>query len=374
MSGLVLITGADGYVGRRTAQRMLTETDDRLVLSVRAADRAEFAAKGAALSSALGEAAAGRTRIVPADLAGDAPMAEVTRTVTAIVHAAARTEFNLPRPDAQRVNVEGTMRVAEFAAACPSLQRFVLVSTLISAGRLTGAVPETLLGGEAGFVNHYEWSKHEAERRVAQQFPDLPLSIARLSTIIADDERGQVTQHNAFHNTLKLFFYGLVTIVPGLPDTKLYLATVAATSGALVHLADPATPAGVYHLAPSPDQAVSLRQTVDTAFDVFETEEAFTRRRLLRPEFCDLETFRMLDSAAQVLSASPAAGALRSIAPFAEQLFCPKSFDNSSLMSSWSGGQSFGEAGRLVEAVCTSLVRSRWGRRSAEELQAALPA
>ncbi|HEY3871681.1 MAG TPA: SDR family oxidoreductase [Actinocrinis sp.] len=373
MSGLVLITGADGYVGRRTAQRMLAETDERLVLSVRAADRAEFAAKHAGLSSALGEAAAGRIRIVPADLAGDAPMAEVTREVTVIVHAAARTEFNLPRPDAQRVNVEGTVRVAEFAAGCPSLQRFVLVSTLISAGRSTGVVPETLLSGHEGFVNHYEWSKHEAERRVAQQFPGLPLTIARLSTLIADDEHGHATQHNAFHNTLKLFFYGLVTIVPGLPDTRLYLATAAATSGALVHLADPATPAGVYHLAPSPELAVSLRETVDTAFDVFETDESFTRRRLLRPEFCDLEAFRTLVAATQMLSASPAAGALRSVAPFAEQLFCPKSFDNSSLMGSWPGGSSFGAAGPLVEAVCTSLVRTRWGRRSAGETQLAVP-
>lgn len=373
MTGLVLITGADGYIGRRTAQCMLTETDDRLVLAVRARDAEELGAKQGRLLTELGDAASGRTVIVPVDLTERTPFAQVTREITAVVHAAARTDFNLPRPLAKSVNVEGTVRVAEYAATCPSLERFVLVSTLVSAGRQTGEVSETLLGGGDGFANDYEWSKHEAERRVARDFPALPLAIARLSTIVSDDESGRVTQYNAFHNTLKLFFYGLITILPGLPGTRLYLATAEATCGALVHLTRPTTPTGVYHLAPAPEQAITLRQAIDAAFEVFEADEAFVRRRLLRPEFCDLDSFRDLVAAAQVLSASPAAGALRSVAPFAEQLFCPKEFDNSKLMRTWADGRSFA-TGRLVEAVSASLVYSRWGRKTAEEAHLATSA
>jgi nucleoside-diphosphate-sugar epimerase len=371
MTGLVLVTGADGYLGLHTAQRLLTDTDDRLVLTVRAADRAELAAKSTRLAS-VSDKHVGRVDIVPADLTEDSPLAGVARTVTAIVHAAANTAFNQSADDARRINVEGTTRVAEYAVACPALHRFVLLSTLFSAGCRTGEVLETPLEGGAGFANHYEWSKYEAELLLAERFPELPLTIARLSTVVADDDRGNVTQHNAFHNTLKLFFYGLLTVVPGLPDTRLYLATAAATSGALMHLARADTPTGVYHLAPAPDQAISLREAVDAAFDVFETDASFARRRLLRPEFCDLETFRHLVTASQALSASPAAGALRSVAPFAEQMFCPKQFDNSRLVETWPGAGAFANR-TLVHSVCRSLVSSRWGRRSGDRPPATLP-
>jgi hypothetical protein len=51
---------------------------------------------------------------------------------------------------------------------------------------------------------------------------ELPLSVARLATVIADEERGAVTQFNAFHNTLKLFYYGPLSLMPGNPATRLY--------------------------------------------------------------------------------------------------------------------------------------------------------
>lgn len=362
MSRLVLITGADGYLGLRTAQRLLADTDDRLVLTVRAADRAELTGKEERLLAALG-AGAGRAAVHPADLTEDAPLTELTRDVGVIVHAAARTAFDQSRQDAQRINVDGSLRVARYADQCPRLERFVLLSTLVSVGRRTGEVPEAALSSAAGFANHYEWSKSEAERQVAERHPALPLSIARLSTIVADDDTGNVTQYNAFHNTLRLFFYGLITVVPGLPDTRLYLATAAATSAALVHLTHADTPTGVYHLAPAPEQAVRLGDAIDTAFEVFETDSTFMRRRLLRPQYCDLETFRHLTSAAQTLRTSPSAAALRSVLPFAEQLFCPKEFDNSRLVRSWPRSSAFGSE-QLVHSVCRSLVRGRWGRNT----------
>lgn len=227
MSRLVLVTGADGYIGLRTTQHLLAGTDDRLLLTVRAADRAELDSKSAKLLAALGTLPADRVQVHPADLTEDAPLSGLSRQVGAIVHSAARTAFDQSRQDAQRINLDGSLRVAEYAEQCPGLERFVLLSTLVSAGRRTGAVPESELSSEAGFANHYEWSKSEAERQVARRHPDLPLSIARLSTIVADDDSGNVTQYNAFHNTLRLFFYGLITVMPGVPDTKLYLATAA---------------------------------------------------------------------------------------------------------------------------------------------------
>lgn len=365
MSGRMVVTGADGYIGRRVAARFLADTDTRLVLTVRAADRAELDAKTARLLPELGPAADGRVEVLPADLTHEAPLAAVTGDITAVVHSAARTAFDVSRPVAERVNVDGTRRVAEFAARCPGLERLVLLSTLVSAGLRTGPVPETALVGEAENANHYEWSKAAGERLVAAEFPDLPLSVARLSTIVADDDRGAVTQYNVFHNTLKMFFYGLMTVMPGLPHTRLYLATAAFTSAAVVRLASADAPTGVYHLAPTAGQALPLTDVMDTAFDVFGEDPAFRRRRLLRPEFCDDATFRHLLAAADGLRGSPAAGALRTVAPFAEQMFHPKEFTNDRLREAWPDMPT--PAGLpLVAATCRSLVATRWGRRGAD--------
>lgn len=379
--GVTLVTGADGYLGRRIAARLLADTGDRLVLTVRAAGAAELAAKEDALRRSLTESLASppgslpgspgeRPRDVPhritvtaADLRNEEPFDRIDPAeVNAIVHTAARTAFNVERSVARGVNVDGTRRVAEFARRCPKLERLLTLSTLFSSGRQVGAVAEARHPEGAGFVNHYEWSKCEAEYELLATCADLPLTIARLTTIVADDDTGAVTQYNVFHNTLKLFFYGLLSLMPGDPGTRQYLATGDFTSRGALHLLRPETPPGIYHLAPAPEDSVPLGEVIDLAFDTFEAEEAFRRRRLLRPRFCDLESFRDLAEAAGSLSASPMAQAMGSVAPFAEQMFLSKEFDNSRLRAAWPGYRA-PDARRLVAATCRRLVASRWGRQ-----------
>jgi nucleoside-diphosphate-sugar epimerase len=357
-----LVTGADGYLGRRLAARLLAETDDRLVLAVRAADRAEFTTKQASLLGGLGSGAAGRVEVVDVDLRHADPFAAVNPDqVTRVVHAAARTAFNVEQAAALDVNVRGTARLVEFARRCPRLDRLLVVSTLFSAGRRVGAVREAAHRDEVDFANFYEWSKHEAERRALTTCADLPLTIARLATIVADDDTGTVTQYNAFHNTLKLFFYGLLSLMPGDPETPLYLATADFTTRGLAHLARPAAPAGVYHLAPAPSEVVPLGRLIEVAFDAFEADSGFLRRRLLRPAFCDIESFRDLVAASKGLSASPMGQALASVSPFAEQMFLPKSFENDRLRAAWTG-YAPPDPLALAAATCAWLVRTRWGR------------
>jgi len=251
MTGTTLITGADGYVGRRVAAALLEAGDDHLVLAVRAGDTAEFAAKRAALQRTLPSAAADRISFAAADLRRRGALDQVDRrAVTRIVHAAAVTRFNVEWDVARRVNVEGTTRLAAFAATCPNLQRLALLSTLYSAGRRSGEVAERQ-HADAGFANHYEWSKWAAEQTVLSA-TDLPVSVLRLPTIIADGDDGQVTQHNAFHNTIKLYFYGLLSLVPGNPSTPVSLATAAFTTSAITRLLDPAVADGIYHICPDP--------------------------------------------------------------------------------------------------------------------------
>jgi nucleoside-diphosphate-sugar epimerase len=365
MSGRILITGADGYLGRRLAWHLLAETSDRLVLTVRSADRAELDTKATALRRELGDAdtlTSRRVEVTAADLRDDDPFGNVAaRGITCIVHTAARTAFNQARAEAREVNVLGTLRVGQFANRCPDLDRLMLISTLFSAGRRTGQVAEAPHSGNDGFVNHYEWSKREAETVLVETCPEVPLSIVRLPTIVADDDTGTVGQYNVFHNTLKLFFYGLLSLVPGDPRTRQYFATAELASRGTMYLMQPEAAVGFFHLAPGPNDAMELSEIIDVAFDVFESDPGFQRRRLLRPQFCDVESFRDLAEATQHLSASPMAQAFSSIVPFAEQMFLDKAFDNRRLVQAWPGFCAPKQR-QLVEAICENLVSTRWGR------------
>jgi nucleoside-diphosphate-sugar epimerase len=373
----ILVTGADGYLGRRIAGRLLAATGDRLTLTVRAADAAELAGKREALLRELGEQrTAGRVEVAAADVREPEPFEGVDPGgVTCIVHAAARTAFNVERQVALEVNTQGTAKLADFARRCPKLERLLVLSTLYSAGKRVGTIEEARhpkaggeesVGPDGEFANYYEWSKSSAEDLLFETAADLPLSVARLATIIADDDSGEIGQYNAFHNTLKLFFYGLLSLMPGDPVTPLYLATADFTSLGVAHLARPEVPGGVYHLAPGRSDVLPLGELIELAFDTFEADPAFRRRRLLRPAFCDVESFRDLVEASKGFSASPMRQALASVSPFAEQMFLPKEFDNSRLRATWPG-YTVPPARQLAEAACARLVQTRWGRAATDQ-------
>ncbi len=357
-----LITGSDGYVGSRLAARLLATTDDELLLTVRAADAAELDAKRQRLGAYLGTADDDtRVSILPVDLGREGAFDAVDPArVRTIVHTAAITRFNVEEDLAQRVNIDGAERVRDFALRAGQLDRIVTTSTLYAAGRHEGAVGEAQLVDRT-FVNFYEWSKWHAEQVLEQA--GLPLTVARLPTVIAEDDTGVVVQQNAFHNTMRLYYYGLLTLLPGNPQTPLFLSTVEFTVAALQQLLDPEVPLGIYHIAADRDQTATFGEIVDTAFEVFERDPGFRRRRLPRPYVCDLESFRDMVAVAEQLKGGPINQAVGSVAPFAEQLYLPKYFRNDALRAVWPEYRA-PEPAKLIEAICSYLVETRWGRKA----------
>jgi len=336
-----LITGADGYLGRRITAGLQAAGDDDLILAVRAADPGELNRKRERLFP--------NAVIVPVDLRHADPFAAVDpRRVTRIIHTAAVIRFDVDRDTAQRVNVDGTTRVRQFAEGCPRLEHLVQLSTLYTAGRHTGNVNETR-HGDAGFVNHYEWSKWAAEESLWQT-PGLPVTIVRLPTVIAEDEHGTVGQYNAFHHTLRLYFRGLLTLLPGEPATPLSLATAGFTVEAVLAMLE-AEP-GIYQACPGP---IPLGSLIDLAFDTFERDQDFRRRMLPRPLPCDHDSFLDLATAVQGLRGGPLHKALGSVAPFAEQLYLPKVFQTQRLHAAWPGCPAPDPAA-LVRSVCADLI------------------
>lgn len=336
-----LITGADGYLGRRITAALQAEGED-LVLGVRAADRAELARKQRNLN--------GHHRVVPLDLSRpDAFESLDPRRITRIIHAAAVIRFDVDRDTAQRVNVDGTARVRDFAERCPRLRSLIHLSTLYTAGRRTGQVAEER-HTDQGFVNHYEWSKWAAEELM---LGTEKATVIRLPTVIGEDESGTVGQYNAFHHTLRLYFHGLLTLLPGRPTTPLSLASAAFTVAAITALLD-AEP-GIYQVCPG---QIPLGTTIEVAFDTFERDEGFRRRMLPRPLPCDRESLLDLTTAATTLRGGPLHKALGSVTPFAEQLYLPKVFTTKRLHHAWPGCPAPDPATQmsLVASVCADLI------------------
>jgi len=358
--GVVLLTGAGGYLGSRLARHYLDTTDMELVLPVRSAGRA------AEIEADLGPQPVGRVAFVDGDLGRPDPFAGIDadrrRRITSVIHAAAVTRFNVDKALARAVNVDGTAAVIDLARHCPRLESFAQVSTVYATGLRAGPILEERADDAAGFANAYEWSKWAAEELVVAA-DDLPWRILRVATVVADDASGAVTQHNAFHETLKLCFYGLLSLVPGRADTPLYLVSGRFVVGAVARLAEPAVAGGVYHLSHDRAGAIVLDHLLTLAFESFDTTEEFRRKRIMRPLLADRESFDLL-----VAGVSPVAGglvtqALANVAPFARQLYVDKQLDTTRLRLALGTVAGSADAAALVAATCRRLVDTRWGRR-----------
>ena len=353
----VLITGADGHLGRAIAADLLQQTDSRLILFCRAYG-AEERARKLAMLGALADTS--RCVVAFGDLAAVDPFAGIRRgDIRYVVHAGAATDFGIDRDTANRVNVEGTRRVVEFARRCPKLERVVFLSSLYAAGLRRGVVDEVIFDDSASFANHYEWSKWQAEE-ILRAAPDIPWRIVRVGTILCDDESGRVSQQNVIHNTLRLLYYGLLSVVPGEANTRVYLTTTRiAVESIRCSLFDRLYP-GIKHVTTPGDQAVALGFLLDRVYDAFMRDENFARHGILKPMFCDEESFETLASSIESFGGAMAQS-LESIRPFAPQLYSDKDVRVSV-------DTEYFDVGALIDSTCNFLTMTRWGREPEEDV------
>ncbi len=362
MSGAVLITGATGYCGHRIARRYLAEGRD-VVLWLRAADESELAARTGALRASLADVAGDRLAFSWGDLRDRDPFARVdAASIALIVHSAAVTRFNVERDEAEAVNMRGSARLFDLARRCKNLERLGVLSTVYAAGLVDGDIAEGPLA-DRSFANHYEWSKFETERDLRERCADVPWSVFRLATVIADDESGAVTQHNAVHNTLKLFFYGLLSLLPGDATTPLYLVTGDFCAKAVHSLMSSAQNHTYYHVCHSREESLPLERIVDIAFSRFEREDDFRARKILRPLLCDAESFDLLAEGIDSFGGAVVNQGLRSVRPFVRQLYSPKTFSNARLTAALPAYRAPDPVELMTRAV-DHLVATRWGKRT----------
>jgi nucleoside-diphosphate-sugar epimerase len=345
----VLVTGAGGYLGARLVETLAADPDTTVI----AWTHGEAPAALASLP---------RVECAQGELASDDAFAQVDPDeITHIVHGAAVTRFNVEEDLADQVNTGGARRAFDLASRCPKLEHFTYVSTVYAAGLRTGVVAEAPLDRATKFANHYERSKWEAEQLLARDYAHLPATIARVATVIADDAGGAVTQRNAVHNTLRLLFHGLLSLVPGEATTPVYFVTGQLVVDALAALVRGPDRPSIVHVSHALDESATLGQLVDLAFEVFAHDAGFQKRRLLKPLLVDADSFEMLVSGIDGFGGDAVRQALASVAPFARQLFSKKDVQNDALRALVPSYQAPVPAA-LVQRTVEHLVATRWGR------------
>jgi len=321
----VLVTGATGLVGFGVVRTLLdTRPDlDALVL-------VRNVARWQALASRLGPLAA-RVRPVTGDVTAPdlglraSDRATLRARSILAVHAAADTRFARPLADARATNAAGTGHVLACVAACPRLERIVHVSTTYVCGRRHGVVLEADNGEDHGWVNGYEQSKYEAEALVRAS--GLPYVIVRPSTIVCDTVHGAVSQLNAVHHTLRLWYDGLVPLMPGTSDTPADVVPLDVVSGAIVHLAvHPDARGATVHLAGGA-ASKTVGEIVALAWELWGADPTWGRRAIPQPALVDLPTYRLFEQSVCETGDAHLQRIVRSLERFAPQLAYPKRFD-----------------------------------------------
>lgn len=360
----ILITGGNGYLGIRLAQAYLNDTEFQVLLYVHASDDSALEQKIELHRPQFGEfIKTGRLKFCGGEISDPEPFKSIDPAeVKEIIHSAAVTRFTVEEELANRINVTGSEHVLEFAEKCRNLQAFQFLSTVYASGLRKGKVEEKFLDRAPAFSNHYERSKWEAEQVLKARFSNLPVNVLRIATLIADNEKGVVSQQNAFHNTLKLFYYGLLSLFPGEKETPIYFVTGDFVISSIMAVSAHGANGRVYHVCHSREDTATLEDLVETVFSTFESYQDFKVRRVLRPLWSDLESFELLNEGMGSLSGGVVAQAMSSVAPFARQLFAPKEICNDNLRSLFAQYRA-PDPKQLIASTARYLADTKWGRQ-----------
>lgn len=256
----IFVTGFPGFIAGRLVERLARE-GARFILLVQPSLVARAQHDIAAVACKTGAGAANFSivegDITSPDLGLSQQSLDRARAEThTLFHLAALYDLAVDRESAQRVNVQGTERVNEFVKSIPNLKRYHYVSTCYVAGRRLGLIREDELQHDAGFRNHYEESKYEAELSVAALKSDLPVTIHRPAVVVGDSRTGETAKYDGIYylihylrrwpGGLSLFNIGnsavSLNLVPidFVIEAMVALAKDERAAGATVQIADPA--------------------------------------------------------------------------------------------------------------------------------------
>ncbi|HVP69271.1 MAG TPA: SDR family oxidoreductase [Anaeromyxobacteraceae bacterium] len=226
----ILFTGFPGFLGSELLPRVLARPEDR---------RAVCLVQGKYLGTArkrlreIAERHPGldrRVELVEGDITGaglgTSHSVALREDVVEVYHLAAAYDLGVPRDLAEKVNVEGTRNVLDFAEGCPHLDAVHYVSTCYVSGRHPGLFTEADLDKGQTFKNHYEETKFRAEVLVQERMRrGMPVAIYRPSIVVGDSATGATQKYDGIYFFIRLILrQPRVAFVPvvGDPDDVRY--------------------------------------------------------------------------------------------------------------------------------------------------------
>ncbi|HEX6183121.1 MAG TPA: SDR family oxidoreductase [Pyrinomonadaceae bacterium] len=256
----IFMTGFPGFIAGRLVARLALD-GARFHLLVQPAFAARAREEVARIFSETGVPEE-NFRLMEGDITREdlglsaADLEEARARATVVFHLAAVYDLAVSKDVAVRVNVEGTRNVNRFARSLPKLRRYHYVSTCYVAGRRTGLILESELRHDAGFRNHYEETKYQAEVEVDALKGELPVTIHRPAVVCGDSRTGETAKYDGVYyliQYLRIFPRALSLANIGNRDVRLNvipvdyvveaMATLAAddaSAGETVQIADPA--------------------------------------------------------------------------------------------------------------------------------------
>jgi len=299
------ITGGTGMIGQDILPRLLKlYPESTITLLVRASDESALAERMSDLVRRAAKKtpdAGTRIRGVRGDTMKEgfglegAVRDAVFKETTFFIHGAATIRFDHPIEEAREINCGGTRRALAIAQEMVDrgrLRRFVYLGTSSVSGQRAGRILESELEMQQLFFNTYEQSKCESERMVRSHFDRIPAVVFRPSIVIGDSANGFTPSFNVIYIPLRLVQRGMLSFVPGRPETLLDLVPVDWVNDVMAYVLGKDEANGqVCHVTAGPGRAAPLGEVVLGATEYFEKRTPLSRRRTM--EFITREEFEV---------------------------------------------------------------------------------
>jgi long-chain acyl-CoA synthetase len=270
----ILVTGATGFLGVQLVRELL-QRRPQATLALLIRDRPGQPGQQRA-DAIVPTADRARVQVYSGDVSqpdcglSSADWNRLAAETTRVIHSAATVRFDHTLEEARGINVEGTRRILDFAAAAPQLRSLAYVGTAYVAGERTDLVRESELAVGQGYRNTYEQTKAEAEALVRARLGSLPGVILRPSIIVGDSRTGVTSSFKMMYWPLKIYARGLWRTVPGYPDAVLDIVPVDYVAASVARLVfDEAAFGSTVHLCAGPRGSATIEQVARRAMEYF---------------------------------------------------------------------------------------------------------
>lgn len=251
------LTGFPGFIAGQLVERLAGLSDRwTFLVESRFASQAREAGEQIARRCQL---PASRFEIVVGDITRPglglekSTLARLAASVDSVFHLAAIYDLSVSAEAASRVNVDGTAHVNDFVRRLGAEARYHYISTYAVSGKRRGIVREAELEHDAGFHNHYEETKYQAEILVRElQAEGRLVSIYRPAVVVGSSKDGRTAKFDGPYMLMKVMRrlpWPLPRLNVGSPDVWFQMVPVDFIIEALAVLSARADSAGkTFHL------------------------------------------------------------------------------------------------------------------------------